>query len=413
MSALGFASGLPYAIANETSSALLAELKIDRSTIGLLGAIGVIYSFKFLWSPLIDARAAHGLERLGRRRSWLLVTQLPLAALIACLGIVAPSTATSPLTLFAALLVAIAFLSATLDIVVNAWTIDSFSTPELGIGSSMSVTGYRIALLAGGTAALHLATSFGWPFAFMAMGVAMAIGVAATILSREPNVEVGPSTGGMQSLLEPLRELFVRLGTGSIIVAAMVLLFRLPDQLGGVMQKSLLLDTLGYDRVQYGYVRNGIGLAATIVGSLAGGAIVARFGIFRTLLLAAVLQAASNLGFAWIAVAIQPLGKEVVPWLSQPILALFAVSGFENICGGAVATAFVAWLMSLCDRRHAATQYAILSGAMAFAGGIATGTSGYIANGLGWPAFFAFTAAAGIPGIAIAAATRYVRTRES
>ena len=213
MSALGFASGLPYAIANETSSALLADLKIDRSTIGLLGAIGVLYSFKFLWSPLIDARAAPGLERLGRRRSWLLATQLPLAALIACLGIVAPSTATSPLTLFAVLLVAIAFLSATLDIVVNAWTVDSFSTPELGIGSSMSVTGYRIALLAGGTAALHLATVFGWPFAFIAMGFAMAIGVAATILSREPNVEMGPSAGGMQSLFEPLRELFLRLCT--------------------------------------------------------------------------------------------------------------------------------------------------------------------------------------------------------
>ncbi len=412
MAALGFASGLPYAIANETSTVLLAELKIERSTIGLLGAIGTLYSFKFLWSPFVDARPVPGLGRLGRRRSWLIALQVPLAILIAALGFVAPTTSASPLLGFAATLVAIAFLSATLDIVVNAWTVDAFPRRELGIGSSMSVGGYRIALLVGGAAAMQVAAGLGWPAAFVSMAAALGLGIVAALVAREPANEATRHESYAASLAAPIVELVRRLGPGLLLVAAMVLLFRLPDQLGAVMQKSLLLETLGYEKAQFGVIRNGVGLGATLVGSLIGGACVARFGIVRALVVGAVLQAASNLGFAWISTAVEPLGGVAQPWTSQPVIALLCVGGFENVCGGAVATVFVAWLMSLCERRHAATQYAILSGAMAFTGGIASGVSGFIAERTTWPAFFAWTALAGLPGIVLAAAASLVRRRE-
>lgn len=410
MAALGFASGLPYAVANETSTVLLAELSIKPATIGMLGAIASLYSFKFLWSPLVDARPFPGLGFLGHRRSWLLATQVSLAVLIASLGPLAPNAKDAPLAAFAAMLVAVAFVSATLDIVVSAWTVESFPRRELGIGSSMSVAGYRIALLVGGAAAMQCAALIGWSWAFVGLGVTMGVGTLATLMSREPAIDRPERESYSMALVAPFRDLISRLGPALLLAAAMVLLFRLPDQLGATMQKSLLLDTLGYEKAQYGYVRNGFGLAATLIGSLAGGACVARFGLVRTLVLAAVLQATSNLGFAWLAGAVTPLGGAVQPWGSAPILSLLAVGSFENLCGGAVATAFVAWLMSLCDRRYAATQYAILSGAMAFTGGIASAISGHLVERMSWPAFFALTALVGVPGVGLALLTGRVRT---
>jgi PAT family beta-lactamase induction signal transducer AmpG len=403
MAALGFASGLPFAVANETASALLAALKVDRETIGLLGAIGTLYALKFLWSPLVDARPMPGLARLGRRRSWLVATQGSLIALIAVLAFAAPQAATAPLLPFAGLLVAIALVSATQDLVVNAWTVETFPRRELGVGSATSVTGYRIALVFGGAVALQVAASIGWNAAFAVLASGMGVGLAAALASREPSAstaELPPTLA--QAFVVPVRDLARRAGATIPLVAAMVLLFRLPDQLGGQMQKSLLLETLEYPLGQYGIVRNGIGLGATILGSFIGGGLVISVGLARALLVGAVLQAASNLGFAWLAGAVAPMGGEVQSWLSPSILALLAAACFENLCGGLVATVFVAWLMSLCARRHAAAQYAILSGGMAFTGGIAVGLSGYLAARCSWPAFFVLSALAGIPGILLA-----------
>jgi PAT family beta-lactamase induction signal transducer AmpG len=410
MAALGFASGLPYAIANETSGVLLAELKIDRETIGLFGGIGVIYAAKFLWSPLVDARAVPGLARLGRRRSWLVATQAPLIALIAAIAVLAPTSASSPLLPLAVLLAAIAIVSATQDIVVNAWTVDAFPRRELGIGSAMSVGGYRIALLAGGAAAPLLATSAGWPTAFLVLAATMGVGLTASLAASEPAGSAADDTGFWVALVAPIKDLVLRIGPWLVLVAAMVLLFRLPDQLGNTMQKSLLLDTLGFAKQQYGVARNGVGLAATMVGSLIGAALVAKAGLGWALAIGATLQAASNLGFAWIAGAVDPMGGVVQPWTSGPMLSLLAVGSFENLCGGIVATVFVAWLMSLCERRFAATQYAALSGLMALAGGFATAASGFLATRMGWAGFFAWSAAAGLPGLLLAPlAARAVR----
>ncbi len=413
MAALGFASGLPFAIANETASVLLAELKIDRTTIGLLGAIGTVYAFKFLWAPIVDATPFPGLGRLGRRRSWLVALHLALLPAIASLALWMPTERESPLQAFALALVVIAVLSATLDIVVNAWTIARFPERELGVGSSMSVTGYRLALLAGGLVALSVATRAGWPAAFATLAVMQGIGLVATLCaapdgrSEEP-MPAASAPSHAERIVAPIVELLRRIGPGLAVVALLVLLFRLPDQLAAQMQRPLLLDTLGYEKEQYGVFRNGIGLAATIVGSFLGGALVIRFGIIRAMLVACLAQAASNLGFAWIASAVDPLGGVAQPWLSWPMAALTIVSGIESLCGGLVGAVFVAYLMGLCDPRHGATQYALLTSLMALAGGIASAASGYLASS--WTPFFLGTVVAGIPGLLLVPlAARVVR----
>jgi len=414
MAALGFASGLPYSITNETASVRLAELKIDPATIGLIGAIAGVYSLKFLWAAIVDARPVPGLASFGRRRSWLLATQIPLIIAIAALAWLMPPEKDSPLLPMAITLFAIGALSATQDIVVGAWTVDAFPKRELGIGSAMTVAGYRIALLVGGLFALSIAKRLGWPAAFLALAAMMSIGMVVTLFSREPAVETPPPQPLMRAFRAPIIDLARRIGFGLVIVTLFVLVYRLPDQLGNPMQKSLLLDTLGYEKEQYGVFRNAVGLGAMLLGAFLGGGFVARFGLLRTLLIGAMLQALSNLGFAWLAQVVVPLHGNVQPWLSWPMQALTLVSGIENLCGGFVGTAFVAYLATLCTPRYAATQYALLTGVMAFAGAIASERSGHLANFLNdWPAYFAWTAVAGVPGAVLVYSAVRCLTRDS
>lgn len=411
MATLGFASGLPYTVADQSVSACLAKLGFDTTTVGWLGTISSIYAYKFLWSPMVDAGPLPGMGRLGRRRSWLVALQLALALGIAAIPLVLPESAGGGVGSLSVLLVSVAALSATLDIVVNAWTVDVFPSRELGVGGSLSVAGYRAAMLAAGAVGLQLAAAVGWRWAFVALGAAMAATSLAPLLSPEPRSAPVEHGSYARSLVEPLRELVGRLGASLAIVIPMALLFRLPDQLANRMQQSFLLTYLKYDLAQFGYVRNGVGLGATLLGAFLGGAAIVRFGMFRTLIVAAALQALSNLGFAWLGLVIAPLDGGAQPWLSAPILSLLAAGSLENLCGGAVATVFVAWLMSLCTPRHAATQYAILSGAMAFTAGIANPAGGYLAKAMAWPAFFAVTALCGLPGIVLAMLTRSMRAR--
>jgi PAT family beta-lactamase induction signal transducer AmpG len=413
MVTLGFASGLPNTIATETASAYLAKVGFDTATIGWIGAISSIYAYKFLWAPFVDARPLPGLTNLGRRRSWLLALQCALALGIASLAIVLPASHEERVGGFASILILVAFLSATLDIVVSAWTVNAFPGRALGVGGSLSVIGYRAAMLAAGAIGLQLAGLAGWRWAFVGLGLVMAVTALAPVLSPEPSANRAEPVSYARSLIEPVLELWKRLGLALLLVVAITFLFRLPDQLTRSMQQPFLLSHLQFELTQFGWVRQGAGIPATLAGAILGGAAIVRFGMFRTLVVAGVLQALSNLGFAWLGLAIAPLDGSHQPWLSTPILSMLAVGTFENLCGGAVATVFVAWLMSLCDQRHAATQYAILSGGMAFTGGLASGLSGYLAASMTWPAFFAVTALAGIPGIALALAARMAKALRS
>lgn len=413
MATIGFASGLPNTVASETASAYLAKVGFDTTTIGWVGAVSSIYAYKFLWAPVVDAGPLPGLARVGRRRSWLIALQCAVAAGIAALALVLPESAGGSVTAFASVLILVAFLSATLDIVVGAWTVEAFPGRALGVGSSLSVVGYRAAMLAAGAIGLQIANAAGWRWAFAALGLAMAATALAPILSREPTSHPATRESFGQSLVAPMSELVRRLGLSLVIVVAIALFFRLPDQLARSMQQPFLLTYLQYDLGQFGWVRNGAGIPATLLGAILGGAAIVRFGMFRTLIVAAVLQSLSNLGFAWLGLTIAPLDGTQQPWLSTPILSMLAVGTFENLCGGAVSSVFVAWLMSLCQPRHAATQYAILSGAMAFAAGIANPVSGYLAKAMSWPSFFAITALGGVPGILLVLLTRFIRSRNA
>ena len=400
MASLGFASGLPYAVANETGTLLLADLKVDRTAIGVIGAISGIYAFKFLWSPLVDARPVPGLGRFGLRRSWLLATQLPMAILIAILALVAPAGPDAATLAFGLALATIATLSATQDIAVNAWTVDAFPRRELGIGSAACVAGYRVALLAGGSLAPLVAAWKGWNAAFLLLAALMALGPVTALLAREPGegraARDGP--GGLRSLVEPIRELLAFAGPHAVAITLFVLVFRLPDQLGNAMQKPFLLEGLGYTKEQYGLIRNALGIGATLAGAAIGGGLVARFGLVRALVLCGVAQAASNLGFVLLSLR-GPAEGGSLAWSDPAMVWLGAVSLVESLSGGMVATAFVAWLMSLCDRRHAATQYALLTGLFALGQSFASAASGPISKELGWRWFFVVTVVVAIPGL--------------
>jgi PAT family beta-lactamase induction signal transducer AmpG len=400
MASLGAASGLPYAIVNETSTLLLADLRVDRTAIGAVGAIAGIYAFKFLWSPLVDARPVPGLSRFGLRRSWLLATQLPLVGLIAALATLAPADPSDATLWFAVALVAVTALSATQDITVNAWTVDAFPRRELGVGSAATVAGYRVALLAGGSLAPVLAAWTGWNVAFWSLAGLMAIGPLTVLWAREPEADraPAPSGGPLRTLIEPIRELLVFAGPHAAAIACFVLLFRLPDQLGNAMQKPFLLEGLGYSKEQYGLIRNALGIGATLVGAALGGGLVVRFGLVRALVACGLAQAASNLGFVALALRGGAEGGSLA-WSDPAMAWLAGVSLVESLAGGMVSTAFVAWLMSLCDRRYAATQFALLSGLFALGQSLASAASGPMSKGLGWIGFFLVTVGVGIPGL--------------
>jgi MFS transporter, PAT family, beta-lactamase induction signal transducer AmpG len=410
MAILGFASGLPFTLATKTSSAILAERKVDAPTIGMVGgAIGLVYAWKFLWSPVVDARPAPLFAQLGRRRSWLVITQVPLIAAIAALGFVAPAAGES-LSAFVAVLLIVAFFSATQDILINGWTVDAFPNRRLGLGSALSVGGYRLAMLIAGWAVLALGGWQGWPLAFTAMAAMLALGLIATLASREPTADSPVSLTYGEAIASPIVDLVRSLRAWALPVLAFALIYKLPDQLGNAMQEPLLITKLGYELGQFGFARNAIGLPATIVGSFVGAWLVARFGLIRALAVAGVLQAVSNLGFAWLHATSDPLGGVIQPWLSRPMIALAAVSSIESLCGGLTGTVFVAWLMSLCNRRFGASQYALLSGIVQLSASIAGAVGGALAKE--WTSYYVWSAIVGIPGVAMVALLSWRRQPE-
>jgi MFS transporter, PAT family, beta-lactamase induction signal transducer AmpG len=384
---LGFASGLPNVVATTTIGSWLSALKIDVKAIGLFSFIAFPYIFKFLWAPLLDRFA---LPRLGRRRGWLIVTQGMLALTLLAIAAFGPDSADSPLLMLAVLGVAMVFLSASQDIVADAYRTDVLEPRELGAGAAVFVTGYRIAYMLGGALALVLAKYIGWKPAMALLGVLMALTVLVTLAAPEPR-RVSPPQTLAESIVQPLALLAAEWRTGLIALFAFALLFRLPDQLATPMTAPLLFQHLGFDSAEVGWIRQALGFFITIIGALAGGAIVARAGLGRSLITFGLLQALSNAGF--MLMASQPPSL----WL------MAAIIGVENFCNGLVGAGFVAFLMSCCDRRYSATQYAILSGLMAAMALIAGSCSGFLVAELGYVRFFAVSIAAGLPGMVLIA----------
>jgi PAT family beta-lactamase induction signal transducer AmpG len=378
---LGFASGLPYLLTRDALQAWLTVERVDLTTIGLLGLVGLPYTWKFLWAPLLDRFA---LPFLGRRRGWLAVFQIGLAIALAVMALQSPSEGTR---LIAIVAVVIAFLSASQDVAADAYRTDVLRARETGAGASLFVSGYRAALLVTGALALAAADRWDWPTVYMALAGIMLLGVGATLFAPEPDRPVQPPASFGSAVIGPFRDYFSRLGAGrAVLVLVFILLYRLSDALGQFMTVPFLLQ-VGFTQTEVGAVRGGVGLVAVILGALAGGVLVARAGLNRAIWVAGILGVASNLGYYVLAVVEPTVG------------ALTGAVIVENFCQGLLGASFVAFLMSLCNPSFSATQYALLSSVFALANVVLAAPTGAIAERLGWPGFFLFTIAAGIPGL--------------
>jgi len=379
---LGFASGLPLALTAGTLQAWLAADNIDIVAIGWFALGGQPYTYKFLWAPLMDRYVP---PFLGRRRGWLLLTQLLLAAAIAFMGTLTPADS---LWLLGATAITVAFLSASQDIVFDALRTDWLAPAERGAGAAVSVLGYRIAMLVSGAGALILADQWlGWSATYWLMAALMAIGMVASWFVLEP----APKSAAPKTLEEAVRRPFAEFFTreGAIALLLLVVLYKLGDAFAGNLTTTFLLRGPGFSLTEVGAINKGFGLAATIFGALAGGALMAKMRLYRALLVFGLLQAVTNLGFMLLAAS----GKSYA--------LMITVVGLENLCGGMGTAAYVALLMALCDRRFSATQYALLS-ALSAVGRVYVGpAAGYLVAGLGWQTFFFFTFLIALPGLAL------------
>ena len=379
---LGFASGLPFLLTQRVLQAWMTVAKVDLGTIGLFSLVALPYSLKFLWSPLLDRYVP---PFLGRRRGWMLLTQIALLIAIAAMALHDPTTALQALAVNA---LVVAFLSASQDISIDAYRTDVLEHHEMGAGAAINVLGYRIALLITGAVALMLADRMPWPTVYVAMAALMVIGIVATILAPEPLLRAAPPRTLADAVKLPFLEFFTRAGVAKGVVALLfIVLYKYPESLAQNMLTPFLLQT-GFTQTDIGAVQGGVGLIATIVGSVAGGALMGRLGINKSLWLFGGAQALSNLMYYGLAL----VGR------SQAFL--IAAVGVEYFCYGMVASAMVAFLMSLCSMRFSATQYALLSSLMAVSRDILVAPGGRIVEMVGWPTFFLITVLVGIPAIA-------------
>jgi PAT family beta-lactamase induction signal transducer AmpG len=381
--ALGFASGLPLALTTGTLQAWATVDGVSLQAIGFLTLVGSAYTLKFLWAPVMDRYTP---PLLGRRRGWMVLTQILLAFAIMAMGALSPRESLLPLALIA---VFVAFCSSSQDIAFDAYRTDVLRNDERGAGAAISVLGYRLAMLVSGGLALVIADSWlGWGPTYVVMGALMGLSVVATLLAPEPDHPAGaPRTLG-EAVTGPLKEFFSREGALTLLV--LIVLYKLGDAFAGSLSTTFLIRAAGYSATEVGTINKLLGLGATIIGALSGGALLARIGLFRSLMLFGILQAVSNLGFWLIAVS------------SKNIVLMAAAVGVENLCGGLGTAAFVALLMGLCDRRFSATQFALLSALSAVGRTYLAGPlAPPLVESYGWPTFFMLTVAIGLPGLAL------------
>jgi len=380
---LGFSSGLPLFLTSRTLQAWMTQAKVDLTAIGLFSLVALPYSLKFLWSPILDRYIP---PFLGRRRGWLLITQIGLLLAIAAMSGQNPAVG---LRLLAINALVIAFFSASQDIAVDAYRTDILEELEMGAGAGVYVLGYRIALLVTGSAALILADQMPWPQVYLLISGLMLLGLVTTFWGDEPDTDTEAPQSLQEAVVLPFGEFFQRFGWGkALIILIFVCFYRYGDALIGNMVTPFLLK-VGFSQTEIGAWQGGMGLVATIVGVLAGGAVISRIGIHRSLWILGFFQALSNLTYFALAQAGQ----------SYPLMIL--AINVDNFCGGLGVAALTAFLMSLCNPRFTATQYALLSSLFAVSRDVFTAPAGRLAEIMGWPLFFLFTLAAALPALAL------------
>lgn len=377
---LGFASGLPLALTSGTLQAWMTVENIDLKTIGFFSLVGQAYVFKFLWSPVMDRYTP---PFLGRRRGWLITTQILLLLAIAAMGFLEPGT---QLRWMAALAVIIAFCSASQDIVFDAWKTDVLPAEERGTGAAISVLGYRLGMLVSGGLALWLADRWlGWQGMYWLMAALLVPCIIATLLAPETEDSIPVPKTLEQAVAAPLRDFFGR--NNAWLILLLIVLYKLGDAFAMSLTTTFLIRGVGFDAGEVGVVNKTLGLLATIVGALYGGILMQRLSLFRALLIFGILQGVSNAGYWLLSVT------------DKHMFSMAAAVFFENLCGGMGTAAFVALLMTLCNKSFSATQFALLS-ALSAVGRVYVGpVAGWFVEAHGWPTFYLFSVAAAVPGL--------------
>lgn len=374
---MGFSCGLPLLLTLSVLQAWMKESGVNLTTIGLMSLVGLPYTLKFIWAPLFDRFT---LPFLGRRRGWMLISQLSLMAALTGLGFSDPVARPEMLALAA---LAVAFFSASQDIVVDAYRREDLTDRELGLGSSLYINGYRIGMLLASGGGLILADHLPFSMVYLIMALCLLPGVITTVLTPEPLVDAFPMTL-KAAVVEPLVEYFNRSGAWWIL--AFILLYKIGDTMAAAMTTPFYLD-IGFSKSEIGAVVKLFGFWATIGGSILGGLAMLRMGIYHSLWVFGILQAASTAGFTLLAL------------IGPSLTALSAVIAFENLSSGMGTAAYAAYMASITDKRFTATQYALLTSLMGIPRVLAAAPTGYLATQMGWPAFFLFCTLVALPGL--------------
>ena len=410
MLALGFSAGLPLLLVLGTLSFWLREAGIDRTTIGYLSWVGLAYAFKWVWAPLVDRLPLPGLtRRLGRRRSWLLLSQLLIAAGLLGMASQNPQLALTPMV-WSALVVA--FGSATQDIALDAYRIESASMQEQAALAATYQTGYRLAMIWAGAGVLWVATLAqgaqlgyavrAWQVAYSVMAACMVVGIVTVLLSPEPQPRPLPPSRSVQewlhsALVAPFADFIARYRWQAVLVLGLIAVYRISDVVMGIMANPFYVD-MGYTKAQVAAVTKIYGVLMTLLGAFVGGAMAMRWGVMRVLMLGALLSASSNLLFAWLA------GQ------APTTVGLTLVVSADNLAGGIASAAFIAYLSSLTNVQYSATQYALFSSMMLLAPKWLAGFSGQFVDAYGYSPFFISTAALGLPVLVLVALAARVPT---
>ena len=426
---LGFSGGLPLLLVFSTLSAWLTDLSVSRSTIGFFGWVGITYSIKVFWAPIVDRLQLPLLtSALGQRRSWMLLGQL---GIVAGLVLMVSAGQAQALTLLAASAVLVAFSSSTQDIAIDAFRIESARDEYQGAMSATYIFGYRLAMLVAGAGAFYIADFSSWETAYLAMAGLMLVGMIAVLVVAEPEREISEETQANElrlqrqvnteansylsrlstwivpAVIAPFADFFRRNGYWAVVILAFIGLYRLSDITMGIMANPFYLD-LGFTKSQIASVGKVFGFVMTILGSFAGGLIVVRYGIHRPLIAGAIMVAVTNILFAQLA----GIGPDI-RWLALVISA-------DNLSAGFANAAFIAYLSSLTNRAYTATQYALFSSLMTLPGKFLSGFSGIIVDTSSYEAFFLYAAMMGLPAIVLSviimrhpAPTKTLQVRET
>jgi PAT family beta-lactamase induction signal transducer AmpG len=389
---MGLSCGLPLPLTLGLLQAWMQEKGLDLTWVGMIALVQAPYTWKFIWSPLLDRFSP---PLLGRRRGWLLISQLALMGSIALLALSDP--AAHPQGLVASGLL-VAFFSATQDIVVDAYRREDLPDNELGLGSSLYVYGYRIGMWVAAGGGLILADHIPFSQVYLVMAAGLIPGILTTLFAPEPQIETPAPRSLKEAAWGPLADFMHR--TGAVWILAFILLYKIGDTMAAAIATPFYLE-LGFSKTEIGAVVKLFGSWATIAGAIAGGLLILRLGIHRSLWVFGVLQAVSTAGFAVLARA----------GCSLPVLS--GVIAFESITGGMGTSAFVAFMASLTNKKFTATQYALLTSIMGLPRVLASAPTGLAAKQLGWEWFFLLCTLAAIPGMLVLPRVAPWRTQAS